>query len=70
MDLKTITDKLNEIFRSGERLVFWYDAAGDFAEDINGLSLDGAKVLRFEPGAQLRMKYMLERQYTESKYLN
>ena len=69
MDLKTITDKLNEIFRSGERLVFWYDAAGDFAEDINGLSLDGAKVLRFEPGAQLRMKYLLERQDTESKYL-
>jgi hypothetical protein len=45
MDLRTIQEKLNEEFRSSERkLVFWYDDNAEFAEEIDSLQLDNAKL--------------------------
>jgi hypothetical protein len=70
MDLKQITDRLNTVF-TGEarRLVFWYDDKAEFVEDIDGLQLENAKVLKLEANNQFKMKYFLERQDRTTNYL-
>ncbi len=36
MNLQTITERLNDKFKSDDRkLVFWYDDNGEFAEEID-----------------------------------
>ena len=46
LNLKQIADKLNAEFTGdGRKLVFWYDANAEFAEDIDTLELENAKVL-------------------------
>ncbi|MDO5135221.1 MAG: BREX-1 system phosphatase PglZ type A [Eubacteriales bacterium] len=61
LNLKQITDKLNAEFTGGVRkLVFWYDANGEFAEDVDTLELVNAKVLHLEPDNQFYTKYFLE----------
>lgn len=70
LNLKQITDKLNSEFASDMRkLVFWYDANAEFAEDIDTLELNNAKVLRLEPDNQFYIKYFLEREDTTTNYL-
>lgn len=67
LNLKQITDRLNEEFASisGHRkLVFWYDDHADFAEEIDGLELDNAKVLKLQENHQFETKYFLEKQDT------
>ena len=45
LSFKQITDKLNEEFAGENRkLIFWYDANGEFAEDIDSLELVNASV--------------------------
>ena len=45
LNFKQITDKLNAAFSGDVRtLIFWYDAAGEFAEDVDSLELDNARV--------------------------
>ena len=40
MNFKQITDKLNAEFVGDVRkLIFWYDAEGEFAEDVDTLEL-------------------------------
>ncbi len=70
LNLKQITDKLNSEF-AGEvrKLVFWYDAAGEFAEDVDNLPLEKAKVLHLEPDNQFQTKYFLECVDTTTSYL-
>jgi uncharacterized protein (TIGR02687 family) len=70
MDLKQITDRLNTVF-TGEarRLVFWYDDKAEFVEDIDGLQLENAKVLKLEANNQFKTKYFLERQDRTTNYL-
>ena len=49
LNFKQITDKLNEEFTGSVRkLIFWYDAKAEFAEDIDSLELLNAKVLHLE----------------------
>ena len=70
LNFKQITDKLNSEFTGDTRkLIFWYDANAEFAEDIDPLVLDNAKVLRLEPNNQFYIKYFLERQDTATNYL-
>jgi len=70
LNLKQITDKLNEEFTGSVRkLVFWYDANAEFAEDIDTLQLSKAKVLRLEKDNQFEIKYLLEKKDTVSNYL-
>ena len=53
LNLKQITDKLNSQLQGDVRkLVFWYDENGEFAEDIDTLELDNAKVLHLEKDNQ------------------
>ena len=57
MNIKQIIDRLNAEFTGDTRkLVFWYDANADFADEISNLKLDNAKVLVMEPNCQFRTK--------------
>ncbi|MCC8014548.1 MAG: BREX-1 system phosphatase PglZ type A [Eubacterium sp.] len=70
MSLKQITDKLNSEFAGEERrLIFWYDEGGSFAEDVDGLDLENAKVYHLEPDNQFYTKYFFECVDTTGNYL-
>lgn len=70
LNLKQIVDKLNTEFTGEHRkLVFWYDEKGDFAEDIDSVELENAKVLKLTPGNQFYVKYFLEKEDTTTNYL-
>lgn len=70
LNLKQITDKLNTEF-TGEvrKLVFWYDAGGEFAEDVDSLGLVNAKVLHLARDNQFYTKYFLECVDKRTNYL-
>ena len=70
LSLKQITDKLNSGFTSeGRKLVFWYDVNAEFAEDVDTLALENAKVWHLEPDNQFYTKYFLECVDTTTNYL-
>ena len=70
LNLKQISDKLNEEFAGDERrLIFWFDAKAEFVDDIDALELNNAKILHLELHEQLRMKYFLECEDTQTNYL-
>ena len=70
LNLSQITDKLNQEF-AGERrkLIFWYDEGAEFAEDVDSLPLNGAKVWHLTPDNQFQTKYHLECEDTQTSYL-
>lgn len=50
LNLKQITDRLNAEFTGDTRkLVFWYDDKAEFAEDIESVALENAKVYLLKP---------------------
>jgi len=70
MDLKRIQEKLNTEFKSSERkLVFWFDDNGEFASEINDITLDNAKVYRLQKDNIFYTKYFLEMEDRETNYL-
>ena len=70
LNLKQIKDRLNEEFNGDNRkLVFWYDDKGEFAEDMDSVVLDNAKIYRLEPDNQFYTKRFLEREDTTTNYL-
>ena len=70
LNLNQITEKLNQEFAGETRkLVFWYDAGGEFAEDVDTLDLVNAKVFHLEPDNQFYTKYFLECVDTTTSYL-
>ena len=70
LNLNQIVDRLNREFTGDTRkLVFWYDDNGDFAEDVDSVELENAKVYRLAPDNQFYTKYFLERQDTTTNYL-
>ena len=70
LNLKQIIDRLNTEFVGDTRkLVFWYDDKAEFAEDMDSVELQNAKVYRLEQNNQFYTKYFLERQNTETNNL-
>ena len=70
LNLKQIIDRLNAEFVGDTRkLVFWYDDKADFAEDIDSIQLENAKILKLKPDNQFQTKYFLERQDKTTNYL-
>lgn len=70
LNLKQIIDRLNAEFTGDTRkLVFWYDDKGEFAEDMDGVVLENAKIYRLEPDNQFYTKRFLEREDTTTNYL-
>ena len=70
LNLKQIIDRLNTEFTGDTRkLVFWYDDKGEFAEDMDRVVLENAKIYRLEPDNQFYTKQFLEREDTTTNYL-
>ena len=70
LNLKQITEKLNAEFAGETRkLIFWYDENGDFADDVDTMDLQNAKVYHLTPTNQFKTKVFLERTDTTTSYL-
>lgn len=70
LNLKQIIDRLNAEFTGDTRkLVFWYDDKAEFAEDIESVELENAKVYQLKPDNQFATKRFLEREDTTTNYL-
>lgn len=70
LNLKQIIDRLNAEFTGETRkLIFWYDDKAEFAEDMESVELQNAKVYHLEPDNQFYTKYFLERVDTKTNYL-
>lgn len=68
-NLKQITDKLNTEFTGETRkLVFWYDEKAEFADEINDITLDHAKIYLLKQDNQFYTKFILS-QMTMKRYL-
>ena len=65
LNLKQIIDRLNAEFTGDTRkLVFWYDDKAEFAEDIEIVQLENAKVYQLKADNQFATKRFLEREDT------
>ena len=70
LNLKQIIDRLNAEFTGETRkLVFWYDDKSEFAEDMETVELQNAKVYHLQPDNQFYTKYFLERVDKTTNYL-
>ncbi len=75
MELNEVKNKLEEMLNKEltdgrkRNIVFWYDDKGEFEEDIDGLNLSNAKVLKLNGRNSFYVKYVLEREDRESNYL-
>ncbi|MCD7956579.1 MAG: BREX-1 system phosphatase PglZ type A [Lachnospiraceae bacterium] len=70
LNIQQIIDRLNAEFTGDTRkLVFWYDDNADFAEEIQEVVLDNAKLYFLRPDNQFYTKYLLEREDTTTNYL-
>ena len=70
LNLKQIIDRLNmEFMGETRKLVFWYDDKAEFAEDMESVELQNAKVYHLEPDNQFYTKYFLERVDVDTNYL-
>lgn len=70
LNLKQIIDRLNAEFTGDTRKqVFWYDDKADFAEDMENVELENAKIYHLQPDNQFYTKYFLERVDTTTNYL-
>lgn len=70
MNLQTITERINDKFKSDDRkLVFWYDDNGEFAEEIDALPLEKAKIHKLTADNTFYTKYFLECVDQENSYL-
>ena len=70
LNLNQIIDRLNAEFTGETRkLVFWYDDKAEFAEDMETVELQNAKIYRLQPDNQFYTKYFLERVDKTTNYL-
>ncbi|MEJ6952100.1 BREX-1 system phosphatase PglZ type A [Natronospora cellulosivora (SeqCode)] len=74
MNLKEIQDILEENFdkpREGKKrhIIYWYDAEGEFLEDINNLEISNAKIWCLKDNNNFKTKYQLEVTDPDSNYL-
>lgn len=53
---------LTRLFEEGHSLVFWNDAGGEFASQVDAIELDGVKVLRLDQTPVLQAKIWIERE--------
>lgn len=53
---------LTRLFHEGHALVFWNDAGGEFATQIDGIDIEGVKVLRLDRTPVLQAKIWIERE--------
>lgn len=68
---KILDENLNKETSYGRKrnIVFWYDAEGEFKDDINDLILNNSKIIHLNDNNRFYIKYLLEKEDTESNYL-
>ena len=71
MDLNTIQTRLTAAFAEAEHrlIIFWYDEAADFAEDIPTLTIPNAKIHTLSGKNYFQTKLLLEHQDPQTNYL-
>ncbi len=70
MNLNQLTEGLKKAFNEeNHRIVFWYDPAQDFIEELASLQLDGVHVINMQGVSALAVKLKLELEDTEGRYL-
>lgn len=70
MDLKSIKEKLNKEFKGADRtLVFWYDDNAEFADEVESIIFDNAKVYKLTQDNWFYTKYYLETVDKTNNYL-
>ncbi len=68
---RLLEENLNKDLSDGKKrnIVFWYDDAGEFKDEIDELNFSDAKVLKLDGRNSFYVKYILEHKDTESNYL-
>jgi len=68
---RVLEENLNKTLADGRKrnIVFWYDDAGEFEEEINQLNFTNAKVLKLDRSNSFLVKYTLEHLDQDSNYL-
>ena len=68
---KILDENLNKESSDGKErnIVFWHDAEGEFRNDIAELLLDNAKIITLTGNNSFYIKYLIEKEDTESNYL-
>lgn len=70
MNLNQLQDGLLKAFnQENHRIVFWYDPAQDFTEELGSLQLDGVQIVNMQGESALGIKLKLELEDTQGKYL-
>lgn len=75
MNLEEIEKVLNDIYKeplkyeNKRHIVFWYDAEGEFLEDIDTLNLDNIRILKLTNNNYFYIRYELEKIDTTSNIL-
>lgn len=62
-------DSIKKFETKGQRVIFWIDETGEFKDSIDGLDLDDIKILKLNGYNSFKVKYLLECEDTESRYL-
>lgn len=68
---KILDDNLNKEISYGRKrnIVFWYDADGEFKDDIGDLTIENSKIIHLNDNNRFYIKYLLEKEDIESNYL-
>ncbi len=75
MNLEEVTRVLNDIYNEPllhekkRHIVFWYDADGEFVEDIDTLELNNVRLLKLNENNYFYIRYELEKVDTDSNIL-
>ena len=69
LNLSEIENKINSIFASGRRIVFWYDESASFAEQVDGLHLPDVTILHLTDNNAFRTKLRIEMEQPEDRFL-
>lgn len=62
--LRRIFGEEQQRSESKRGIVFWYDAKGDFENELDALDLDDVTLLRLDQTAALELKIRLEKEDT------
>ena len=75
MNLDEITKVLTEIYNEPPKnanprhIIFWYDAEGEFVEDIDNINLQNVRTLKLTPNNYFKTRYILEKEDQTSNIL-
>lgn len=69
MDNEKIKSGLSSLFDKGQRIVFWHDPDGEFAEMLPNLELMDVSVLRIDETPTLEAKVAIELEQPDTRFL-